>query len=105
MYTAGDDGRLTAAGLRAFQAWKGKTRPGLWSVLLEPAYFPNPARRGEVRREFERFLALAEDASGRSFEIEREALLADRRRALRYVALQIPLDRLAAARAAARRTP
>ncbi len=105
MYTAGDDGRLTAAGLRAFQAWKGKTRPGLWSVLLEPAYFPNPARRGEVRREFERFLALAEDASGRAFEIEREALLADRRRALRYVALQIPLDRLAAARAAARRTP
>lgn len=105
MYTEGSDGRLTASGLRAFQAWNGKTEPGLWSVLLEPAYFPNPARRGEVHREFERFLALAEDPSSRAFEIEREALLADRRRAFRYVALQIPLDRLAAARAAARRTP
>ncbi|MET0619665.1 MAG: hypothetical protein ABW056_05265 [Thermoanaerobaculia bacterium] len=101
MYTEGEDGRLTAAGLRAFQAWKGKTAPSLWSVALEPAYFPNPARRGEARREFERFLRLAEDP-GPTFEVEREALLGDRGRALRFVALQIPLERLAAARAAVR---
>jgi hypothetical protein len=105
MYSEGEDGRLTAAGLRAFQAWKGKSEPGLWSIVLEPAFFPNPARRGEVRREFERFLGLAEDASSPAFEIEKNALLSDRSRALRFVALQIPLDRLAAARAASRRTP
>jgi hypothetical protein len=106
MYTEGEDGRLTASGLRAFQAWKGKTEPGFWSIVLEPAYFPNAARRGEVRREFERFLRLA-DAPGPAFESERDALLADRARALRFVALQIPLERLAAARAATlrRRTP
>ncbi len=106
MYTEGEDGRLTAAGLRAFQAWKGKTVPSLWSVALEPAYFPNPARRGEARREFERFLRLAEDP-GPAFEAEREALLGDRGRALRFVALQIPLERLTAARAAihSRRNP
>jgi hypothetical protein len=103
MYTEGEDGRLTAAGLRAFQAWKGKTAPSLWSVALEPAYFPNAARRGEARLEFERFLRLAEDP-GPAFEAERDALLADRSRALRFVALQIPLDRLAAARADSRRT-
>jgi hypothetical protein len=94
MYTAGDDGRLTAAGLRAYQAWKGKTDPGLWSMVLEPAYFPNPARRGEVRREFERFLRLARDNASRAFETERDALLSDRGRALRFVALQVPLERL-----------
>jgi hypothetical protein len=99
MYTKGDDGRLTASGLRAFQAWKGKTDPSLWSLAVEPAYFPNAARRGEVRREFERFARLAELPS-RDFELERDALLSDRRRALRFVALQVPLDRMAAARAA-----
>ena len=106
MYTAGEDGRLTAAGLRAFQAWKGKTDPGLASIALEPAFFSNAARRAEARREFERFLLLAEDP-GDGFEGERAALLADRHRALRFVALQIPLDRLAALRAATfrRRTP
>lgn len=106
MYTEGEDGRLTAAGLRAFQAFMGKTAPSLWSVALEPAYFPNPARRGEARREFERLLRLAEDP-GPAFEMERDALLADRARALRFVALQIPLVRLTAARAAIRirRTP
>jgi hypothetical protein len=104
MYTEGEDGRLTASGLRAFQAWKGKTDPSLSSIALEPAFFSNAARRGEVRREFERFLRLAEDP-GPAFETERDALLADRGRALRLVALQIPLDRLADARAEARRTP
>jgi hypothetical protein len=106
MYTEGDDGRLTAAGLRAFQAWKGKTDPSFWSIAVEPAYFPNAARRGEVRREFERFLALAGEP-GPAFEAERRALLSNRRRALRFVALEVPLDRLAARRAvtAARRTP
>jgi hypothetical protein len=104
MYTKGDNGRLTASGLRAFQAWKGKTDPSFWSIAVEPAYFPNAARRGEVRREFERFLRLAE-ASGLEFEVERDALLRDRPRALRFVALQVPLDRLAARRASLRRTP
>jgi hypothetical protein len=104
MYTGGEDGRLTATGLRAFQAWKGKTDPSLSSIALEPAFFANAARRGEVRREFERFLRLAEDA-GPALEVERHALLSDRGRALRFVALQIPLDRLAARRAVLRRTP
>ena len=106
MYTEGEDGRLTAAGLRAFQAFQGKTAPSLWSIVLEPAYFPNPARRGEARREFERFLRFAEDP-GPAFETERDGLLADRGRALRFVALQIPLQRLAATRSAmhTRRTP
>lgn len=104
MYTGGEDGRLTAAGLRAFQAWKGKTAPSLSSIALEPAFFSNAARRGEVRREFERFLLLAEDP-GPAFERERAALLADRSRALRFVALQIPLERFAARRAVLRRTP
>ena len=99
MYTPGETGRLTAAGLRAFQAWKGKRDPSLASIALEPAFFSNAAPRGEVRREFERFLLLAEDP-GPAFESERSALLADRSRALRFVALQIPLDRLAARRAA-----
>gem|GEM_PF-3640922 len=101
MYTEGEDGRLTAAGLRAFQAFQGKNAPSLWSIALEPAYFPNPARRGEARREFERFLRLAEDP-GPAFETERDALLADGRRALRFVALQIPFERLAATRTAIR---
>jgi hypothetical protein len=103
MYAGGENGRLTAAGLRAFQAWKGKTDPSISSVVLEPAYFSNAARRGEARREFERFLRLADDP-GPAFERERAALMADRGRALRFVALQIPLDRLAARRAALRRT-
>ena len=98
MYTVGDDGRLTAAGLRAYQAWKGKSDPSAWSIALEPAYFPNPAPRGEVRREFERFLSLARDESSRAFEVERDALLADRGRSLRFVALQVPLERLSARR-------
>ena len=98
MYTAGDDGRLTAAGLRAYQAWKGKSDPSAFSIALEPAYFPNPAPRGEVRREFERFLSLARDESSRAFELERDALLADRGRSLRFVALQVPLERLSARR-------
>ena len=101
MYTEGEDGRLTAAGLRAFQAFQGKNAPSLWSIALEPAYFPNPARRGEARREFERFLRLAEDP-GPAFETERDALLADGSRALRFVALQIPFERLAATRTAIR---
>ena len=114
MYTEGEDGRLTASGLRAFQAWKGKTgktgktgeaSPSFWSIALEPAYFPNAARRGEVRREFERFLQLARDGSSPAFEIERDALLEDPARVLRFVALQIPLDRWSAERAATRRTP
>jgi hypothetical protein len=108
MYTRGENGRLTAAGLRAFQAWKGKTgrtAPSLASIALEPAFFSNAARRGEASLEFDRFLRLAE-LPGPDFEIEREALLSDRSRALRFVALQVPLDRLAARRAATfRRTP
>ena len=114
MYSEGENGRLTATGLRAYQAWKGKSGksgkggPSLWSIALEPAYFPNPARRGEVRREFERFLRLAQDP-GPAFEAERDALLSDRVRSLRFVALQIPLDRLSDTRrraaARARRTP
>ena len=100
MYTPGEDGRLTAQGLRAFQAWKGKTDPSLSSIALEPAFFSNAARRGEVRREFERFLQLAE-SPGAAFEEERAALLSDGARALRYVALQIPLERLAARRSSA----
>ena len=98
MYSKGEDGRLTAAGLRAYQAWKGKAKPSFWSIALEPAYFPSPAPRGDVRREFERFLRLAQDRSDRAFEVERDALLADRGRALRFVALQIPLERLSQAR-------
>jgi hypothetical protein len=102
MYTAREDGRLTAEGLRIYQAWKGKTHPSLSAVLLEPVYFPNPASRGEVGQEFERFLALAADSASPAFEDERRALASSPRRSLRLVALQIPLEHLAAVRQAAR---
>ena len=61
MYT--DDGRgdghLTAAGLRIFQAWKGKAEPDLKALLLEPAYFWWPASRRELVFEFDRLLDVA----------------------------------------------
>jgi hypothetical protein len=101
-YTAGDRGRLTAAGLRLFQAWKGKTDPGLAAILLEPAYFPHAAGRAEAVREFERFLALAEEP-GPAFERERASLQASAWQSLRFVALAVPLEHLAAVRAAGRR--
>ena len=103
MYTEGPGGGLTARGLRHYQAWKGKHEPGVAALLLEPAYFPNPARRGEAERELERFLALAQsDASGSEFEAERRRFEGSGWRTLRLVAIQIPLDYLGAARGAAR---
>jgi hypothetical protein len=101
LYTPGDRGRLTAAGLRLYQAWKGKTEPGLAAILLEPAYFPHAAGRAEAAREFERFLALAADPEP-AFERERASLDASAWRSLRFVALAVPLEHLAAVRAAGR---
>ena len=103
MYTPGEDGRLTTEGLRIFQAWKGKTRSSLAAVLLEPVYFPEPARRSESLRELDRFLALA--AAGQrdpAFERERSLLQSSAWRRLRFVSLAIPLDHMAAAREASR---
>ncbi len=103
MYTPGDAGRLTARGLRLYQAWKGKTRPGPAALLLEPAYFPNPARRRDAVAELERFLALAGSGhNGQAFEQERRSFEASPWRALRYAPLQIPLDHLTAARETSR---
>ncbi|MGH9368135.1 MAG: hypothetical protein ACRD3M_10725 [Thermoanaerobaculia bacterium] len=103
MYTPGEDGRLTASGLRIFQAWKGKSDPGLAAIVLEPAYFLDPARRGEVARELDRLLALAAaDRRDRAFDRERRLLEASSRRTLRYVSLQIPLEHLSSARDASR---
>ncbi len=103
MYTAGEGGRLTAAGLRLYQAWKGKTRPGLQALLLEPAYFANPARRGEAVAELDRFLDLAGgDPEETGFERERRLFEASSWRTLRYAPLQIPLDHVSAARDASR---
>lgn len=103
MYTGGDRGRLTAAGLRLYQAWRGKTEPGLAALLLEPAYFPDPARRGEAVAELERFLELAGgDPFADAFERERRLFEASSWRTLRYAPLQIPLDHVAAARQASR---
>lgn len=96
-------GRLTASGLRIFQAWKGKTEPGLAAFLLEPAYFSRPARRREAAEQLERFLSLAAASpSDRRFEKELERLESSPLRALRFVALSIPLDHLSAARNAVR---
>ena len=103
MYTHGDSGRLTAKGLRIFQAWKGKTDPSLAAFLLEPAYFSHPAGRGEVIREFDRLLALAaSDPWDRAFEREKELLDSSSWRSLCLVSLAIPLSHLAATREASR---
>lgn len=102
MYSAGEDGTLTAAGLRVYQAWKGKLEPGAWAAMLEPAYFPNPARRGEVRRELGRFVRLAAERNSGAFERERDVFVASSRRTLRFAALEIPLAHLAEVRRAER---
>jgi hypothetical protein len=102
MYTRGEEGRLTASGLRIYQASKGKTAPGLLAIVLEPAYFPYPASRPEVSSEFDRFLELAADDRQPAFERERRHLASSAWRSLRFVALVIPLDYLASVREASR---
>jgi len=94
MYTEGEAGHLTAEGLRIFQTWKGKERPSVSAVLLEPVYFPAPASRGEARRELDRFFRLAADARSFAFERELEKLETSRICSFRYVAIRVPLEHL-----------
>ena len=94
MYTGGEDGRLTADGLRLFQTWMGKPRPSAAAIALEPVYFPAPASRGAAMRELDRFIELARDARGDAFERELAKMRESRICSFRYVALRVPLEHL-----------
>jgi hypothetical protein len=99
---ASGDGRLSVAGLRFWQALHGKARPGLGSLVLEPAYFALPATRRQVLAEFERFLTLARSGDAGAFEHEAARYGPRSFRGLRYLPLckVLPELSVAAVRAA-----
>ena len=95
VYADGRQGRLTADGLRVLQGLRGKTRPGVLSIVLEPTYFTMPARRAEVEAEVARLLGDRDgslDVSALRHELG--ALNADSQRGRRYFVLGATLPEL-----------
>jgi hypothetical protein len=98
------DARVTARGLRVLQALRGKSRPGFAAIVLEPAYFARPARRGEIEAEIDVIAADVEGA-GRALsdggvarlQARQASLDSEPLRALRYYPIAVTLPRLAEA--------